>query len=72
MVLIEPTRVFFFHILESAQLATNFFMVKPNISTFIYILDATCVSSIYKHLIYPKLAFSSDFFDQMDAFGFFI
>ena len=47
-------------------------MMEPNISTFIYNFDVTCVSSIYEHLIHPKLDFSFKYFYQEDTFGFFI
>ena len=51
----------FFHILESAKLAINFFMMEPIFFTFIYILDSTYFSSTYIHMIHPKLYISSKY-----------
>ena len=53
--------VFFFHILESAQLATENFMME----TYLYI-------HLYFWSNSSKMDFLSTYFYQEDAFGFFI
>ena len=47
-------------------------MMEPNISTFIYIIDVTYVSSIYEHQIHPKLNFLSKYFTKRMQLGFFM
>ena len=48
------------------------FMMQPNISTFIYILDVTYVSSTNKQIIHPTFATSSNIFEELDSIGLFI
>ena len=63
LLLLEPSpRVFIFIFGKALNWPQIILRCSTNISTFIYMLDVTCVSSTYKHLIHLIVTFSSIYF----------